>query len=245
MRHYFAFVIVGVSCMGCAPVVPPTDDAVAGLPREVTSNQRAPTSNVGSTRPVAESSATTEAVLPVKKTHPLVARRQIENMGLLMIELQRIPLDVKRKRALMSDGMRELGGRTFFEKAIEQNILGIDVLPLLVAEYSSDRAPLADEFAALPLLADVHCSYATPKAKDLLRALNSKGSNRCVVIAPNARNWRNFEDRGVPVFWSDDDSAVWLTADDARRQFGITQGEWNDPAGQVLGKKAPFQHLAE
>ena len=71
--------------------------------------------------------------------------------------------------------------------------------------------------------------------------LTRTGSDRCVILTFNSRNWQNYPDLGVIVLWSDGDIAEWLTFEEARQEWGITRAEWEDPAGQLFGRKAPFQ----
>jgi hypothetical protein len=87
------------------------------------------------------------------------------------------------------------------------------------------------------------CSYTSPMGGEIGKVM--MGRESVVTITWNAQNWRNAEGKKVPVFWSDDDQAQWLTFEEAQSRFGITAEEWADPAGKLFGKKAPFQHTYE
>jgi hypothetical protein len=89
-----------------------------------------------------------------------------------------------------------------------------------------------------------NCSYTAPRANELLRVMQFSGRDRCVLVTFNSRNWGNYDMHGVVASWSDGQIG-WLTFEQARDEWGITQEEWADPAGKLFGKKAPFQHTFE
>lgn len=47
------------------------------------------------------------------------------------------------------------------------------------------------------------------------------------------------------MFWTDGDAPLWMSFDDAERDWGVTRAEWEDPAGRLYGKKAPFKFTCE
>jgi hypothetical protein len=145
--------------------------------------------------------------------------------------------------------LRKLGdvrGEKFYEAAFKARLLDDTLLGKLVSKNSTTDST-ADKIwidTAEPL-PEHSCSFTAPRADMLLEVLKLKGEQRCVVFCFNSRNWRNYPDHGVLVHFSDADIAEYMTFEDAHDNWGITEEEWDDPAGRLFGKKAPFQHTYE
>jgi hypothetical protein len=143
--------------------------------------------------------------------------------------------------------MNDHTGCEFWADCFEHGVLDPDLARKLVS-YSPKTGDSPVEALSLRegggRLSREHCSYTAPKASELLRVLNLKGSKRVVVITYNSRNWRNY-DESVVCVWSDSEFAERLTFDDASLRYGITRDEWDDPAGKLFGRKAPFQYTYE
>ena len=147
---------------------------------------------------------------------------------------------------LTSPEVQRHAGQDLYEVAFKRKLLKNSLIPKLVSLRS-----LTDQKAGTEWLDDNGefppnaCSYTAPKAGELADVLGRSGSDRCVVLTFNARNWRNYSDDSVIVLWSDDEIGEWFTFEEAEQEWGITEDEWADPAGMLFGKKAPFQFTYE
>lgn len=137
-----------------------------------------------------------------------------------------------------------LRGEQFWARALRDQVIDQDMLHKLCALTGPDMHPHREGFLSQTTKYQAWCSYTSPIAVEV-EGLFAKEKPRCVVVCFNARNWNNRPDLGVMVIWSDSEEPQWLTFEQARADWGITAEQWADPAGQLFGKKAPFQHTYE
>jgi len=166
-----------------------------------------------------------------------------KNAGELMMSLQISTLEDVKKKKLKA--MKEIAGRAFWSECLKQKVLDADLMSKLASlgsacgDTPSDGKWLDEEDGKLD---QRHCSYTSPKADQLLMALNLKGRKRSVVLTFDSRNWNNYGNRGVAVAWSDGENGEFMTAVAAEQQFKIAAEDWKDPAAKVIGVMSPFQH---
>jgi hypothetical protein len=170
---------------------------------------------------------------------------EVKQLGDLRWALDEIAADKAKHGKLKHAPNR--GGLSFYDFSLKNKLLESDVLGKIVSLTGPDakaESTVADHESGIPL-ADNNCSYTAPRADELLAVLKTSGAERTVIITFNARNWDNYPEHGVVVLWSDSSKGEWLTFEEARDEWGITEEEWADPAGKLFGKKAPFQHTYE
>ncbi|MCC6149009.1 MAG: hypothetical protein IT461_02065 [Planctomycetes bacterium] len=177
-------------------------------------------------------------------TGPLNPDAAGAGMSAVVSELQTASFDDGKKKKLRDKELGEKSGAAFFGAAIRLEILDPSITKWLVIPESGDAAADGAAVKASGELPAASCSYACPKARNLLVAMSGKGSKKKVVLCPNSRNWKRYGD-AVPVYFSDGNAPVKLTFDEAAKSFSITRDEWNDPAGKLFGKKAPFDMVGE
>jgi hypothetical protein len=140
----------------------------------------------------------------------------------------------------------DVRGEKFYEAAFKAKLLDEYLTDKLVSRNSeSDATADRDWITTNKPMPPNSCSYTAPRADMLLEVLMMKGDERCVVFCFNSRNWHNYPDHGVLVHFSDGDVAEYMTFEDAHENWGITEEEWEDPAGKLFGKKPPFHHTYE
>ncbi|MBP9891766.1 MAG: hypothetical protein KBG84_07640 [Planctomycetes bacterium] len=165
-------------------------------------------------------------------------------MSAVVAELQSSMVEDRKKKMLRHKDIVDTSGAAFFGAAIKAEVLDTSITKFLVIPESGDTAADGAAVKVSGNLPASSCSYACPKASNLLAAMNAKGSKQKVVLCPNARNWKRYGDT-VPVYFSDGNAPVKLTFDEAAKTFNITRDEWDDPAGKLFGKKAPFDLMGE
>jgi hypothetical protein len=183
------------------------------------------------------------AVATLPKLVAAKAELDQKNAHELLFALQDATVDNKKKRAFNS--MQDKSGLDFWNECFKQDVIDRRLLSKVVSLGSAagDLPAKPQEFDARGLQAN-NCSFTSPRGRDVPLVLNLRGSKRAVVLTFDSRNWNNFRDKGVLVVWSEG-NPEWLTFENARSQYGITQAEWDDPVGQLFGKKAPFQYTHE
>jgi len=181
------------------------------------------------------------------ENHALKARLDIKQLGDLLVCLQMIQTDERSRKKLRDAKYADKRGREFWEFAFRAKLIEYELLPKLVSLNSAQDTKASPDFidAEEGKLDALHCSYTAPIVKELLHSMSAKGADRRILVCFNARNWNNYPDQGVLVLWSGGDLPVYMTAEEAKRDWGITAEEWADPAGKLFGKKAPFQHTYE
>jgi hypothetical protein len=179
------------------------------------------------------------AVATIPKLEEAKTKLEVKQVTDIREAFNHLSIDNQRKRELPNMG--DASGRKFYEEAFQRGVLDLDLAPKLAALNGTDTS--IQPSAASHALPPGNCSYTAPSAKGLLRVLASADS--VVLVTFNSRNWNNYPDKGVIVAWTNQPEATWLTFEQANAQFGITRDEWNDPAGKLFGKKAPFQHTYE
>jgi hypothetical protein len=181
-------------------------------------------------------------ILAVAVTPKLGAAKEkleLKQMGDLEAGLRQIARDDAKKKRLKGPTLANAKGADFWNGCLENGLLDRELGRKLTSLNGTEQA---SEGVPLPASA---ISYTSPKGSDLLVVMTSKSSKRCVVFTWNSRNWRNLGGDQVPVVWSDGEMPVYMTFDEAQSDWGITRAEWDDPAGQLFGTKAPFQNTYE
>ncbi|CAG0995426.1 hypothetical protein PLCT2_02720 [Planctomycetaceae bacterium] len=163
-----------------------------------------------------------------------------KNMGELKMSLELITVeDVSKKKVR---AMKEISGRAFWSECLKAKVIDAEMLGKLASlgsacgDTPSDGKWLDEETGKLD---QRHCSYTSPKAEQLMVALNLKGSKRCVLFAFDSRNWNNYGKKGVLVAWSEGD-ADFLTENDLVEVWKHPADNWKDPAGKIIGQLKPF-----
>ncbi|MCC7510406.1 MAG: hypothetical protein IT464_13680 [Planctomycetes bacterium] len=185
------------------------------------------------------------AVATVPKINAAKNKLELKQLGDLETGLRNIAVDNAKKMSLKNPTLADASGRDFYERAFKKKLLD-DGLVNKICSLNSSDSPADKSFidggGSLP---STSCSYTAPRGGELLSLMIRKGSKRTVLITFNSRNWNNYANDGVPVVWSDGETPVFMTFDEAQRDWGITRAEWDDPAGKLFGKKAPFDHTYE
>lgn len=176
-----------------------------------------------------------------------IHKLEVKQLGDLQAPLLEVAADESKAAQLQTDEIREARGAEFYEALLQARLLEDSMVSKLVSlktttDRKADKAWLDEPDGKMP--ADA-CSYTGPAAGELVELLNRKGDQRVVLITFNARNWNNYPDHGIVVFWTDGDVAEFLPFEYFEENYGITEEEWADPAGKLFGKKAPFQHTYE
>lgn len=184
------------------------------------------------------------AVATVPKLAEAKVKLEIKQLGDLHNGMQNIAVDGSKKMHLKKS-LAEASGREFYEKALNRQLLDSMLAKKLCSLNGTDTATDSSFIDGNGSLSANSCSYTAPKGGELLSLMARKGSKRTVLITFNSRNWNNYPNDGVPVVWSDGEAPVFMTFDEAQRDWGITRAEWDDPAGKLFGKKAPFDHTYE
>ncbi len=155
-----------------------------------------------------------------------------------------VVMEMHRAREL-PQRVRNAKGRELYEAAVQEGVWPPE-LHWLVVSLNGPDSPVGSRphNAAMPIGKN-NCSYTGPYGRDIAQLWGRKGADRRVVITFNGRNWNNYPEEGVIVFWSDADRASWLTFEEAERDWGITWDEWSNPSEKLLGKKAPFEFTHE
>jgi len=167
------------------------------------------------------------------------------NMSEVISQLQMIATDDKKKQLVRTGSeLKDATGATFFGAALKLEVVDDVIIKFLVIPDSGDGVADKAAVKSSGSLPAQSCSYASPKGQDLMSAMNAKGSKRKVLLCPNSRNWKRYGDT-VPVYFSDGNAPVKLAFDEAAKSFNITRDEWDDPAGKLFGKKAPFDMVGE
>lgn len=175
------------------------------------------------------------------------AKLEVKQLGDLMAALEALPSDPAKADVLMGESVRDERGEGFYEALLKQGLLDDALLSKLVSlnsktDAKADKSWLDEPSRRMP---DNACSYTGPVARALVDVMGLKGDDRAVLITFNARNWNNYPNHGIVVFWTDADAAEFLPFEYFEANYGITEKEWADPAGKLFGKKAPFQYTYE
>ncbi|MCB9933341.1 MAG: hypothetical protein H6841_07965 [Planctomycetes bacterium] len=180
------------------------------------------------------------AVAVIPKLTEAKNKLEVKQMADLQAGLQNLAVDQSKSRRLNMPPLREARGEQLWMLLLQEELIDQRLSKKLVSLNSRTDTP-----QAAPTQGGNHCSYTLPEARSLLTVMNKRGSERCVVVTFNSRNWNNYPEAGVPCIWSDNAVVSWLTFEDAQRDWGITADEWADPGGKLLGKKPPFQFTHE
>jgi hypothetical protein len=179
------------------------------------------------------------AVATVPKLAEAQQKLEIKQVGDQVAALQSVAADDMKKRKLRRHG--ELAGAELWSAMLRDDMVDGALTPRLVSLNTTTDTPASSPHSVGPN----NCSYTLPRGDQLMRVMGRRGGERTVLITFNSRNWNNYPNQGVVVQWSDSEMAEWMTFEQAQADWGITQAEWNDPAGKLFGKKAPFQHTYE
>lgn len=180
------------------------------------------------------------AVMP--KLTEAKTKLEVKQLNDLQAGLQNIAADASKKRKLHSKTLKDTRGERFWTNALEQEVIDDGLAPRMTSLLSHTDTALQNYRGGTPVPAGSFVSYTAPRSDQLLSAMSRKGDNRCVLITWNSRNWNNQGGDRVPVVWSDEHSAKWMTFGEANVDWNITREEWDDPANKLFGKKAPFEY---
>ncbi len=179
------------------------------------------------------------AVATVPKLHDARSKLEAKQIADVRNALQYLSFNQTHMRSLQQ--VPEARGHAFYDLALREGVLDPGLAPKLTSLNGKDIAlPASAAGSGLPAQS---CSYTAPGSHGLEVTMSS--SDSFAVVTFNSRNWNNYPKNGVLIAWNDKPEATWLTFEQANTRFGITQEEWNDPAGKLYGKKAPFQHTYE
>lgn len=167
-----------------------------------------------------------------------------EDMIAIYEHFIRVAADAERRKKLAEMRAESWAGAKFFAEGVRQEVFDREIVPLLAIPGGPDHKADPDRVAESGEIPVECCSYCSPPANRFLVNLKLRGTQRCVVMCPNARNWVLF-DGSVPMFVSDKVDVQWLTWEDFSVDYDITAEDWADPAGKLFGKKAPFQFTYE
>ncbi|MCA8911801.1 MAG: prepilin-type N-terminal cleavage/methylation domain-containing protein [Planctomycetes bacterium] len=165
------------------------------------------------------------------------------NMGKLHSALQSAVTDPGFKKRFSSNDNKDKAGREFFEVLFQTGALGGEDLDNVISlgggDAMADRANLGKEFK----LDASSCSITAPRMGEFQQLLQAR--ERKVLFCFNSRNWHNYDSLsyGTLVAWSDGE-VEYLTYEDVKERYDISEEEWNDP-GELIGKKAPFDKTYE
>ena len=178
------------------------------------------------------------AVLPTL----LSAKADLEKkqMGELKQALEQATIENKNKTKFKE--MKEKAGRAFWNDCFKFNIIDKDMIKKIVCMGSEAGDSAADSAVfeeGQKGLEEGNCSYTSPKGIELTSVINLKGSNKCVIITFDSRNWNSYKDKGVLCAWSEGDTD-YIDQAGAEQQYKIDRASWEKPDTQVLGSKKPF-----
>lgn len=178
---------------------------------------------------------------------PSIHKLEVKQLGDLQAALKEVAHDPTRAAQLQDEAVRELRGAAFYEailkcRVIEDRYLSKLVSLRSVTDFKADKSWIEESGGRMPANT---CSYTGPVAGTLAELLARKGEARVVLITFNSRNWNNYPDHGVIIFWTESDTAEFLPFEYFEEHYGITADEWADPAGKLFGKKAPFEFTYE
>ena len=188
-------------------------------------------------------------ILAVAVTPKLTEARtklELKQMEDLRSGLLNIVVDSSKRVKLAKDKqIKDTRGEEFWIAALENGVIDEQLAPRLTSLMSTNETSLRDYRTGDGIPSGMHVSFTAPKANEMMAVMNRRGTKRCVVITWNSRNWKNENGDRVPVVWSDEESPMWMTFEEAQRDWGITRAEWDDPRGHLFGKKEPFQFTFE
>lgn len=185
------------------------------------------------------------AVAVIPKLAQASAKLEVKQVGDLMQAIQQIPIDNKKKRELQGATLKDAKGQKFYEQCIKKKLLDSEIAGKLVSLNSKVDSKAGTEWIESGEMPANSCSYTSPKGSDLLSVLNSKGTNKTVVLTFNSANWGNYDNEGVIIYWSDSDTAEYMTADKASSDFNIDATTFKDNPKDVIGNKKPFNRTYE
>ncbi|MBK9973669.1 MAG: prepilin-type N-terminal cleavage/methylation domain-containing protein [Planctomycetes bacterium] len=187
------------------------------------------------------------AVAVIPKLAQASAKLEIKQVGDLMQAIQQIPIDNRKKRELQSATMKDAKGQKFYELAIKKKLLDPEVINKLVSLNSKVDTKAGTEWIESGDMPANSCSYTSPKGGELLQVLNAKGTTKTVVLTFNSNNWTNYENEGVIIYWSDADTAEYMTSDMANTSYNIDTETFKDAARakDIIGNKKPFNRTYE
>ncbi len=185
------------------------------------------------------------AVAVIPKLAQASAKLEVKQIGDLMQAIQQIPIDNKKKKTLTEAALKDAKGQKFYEQCIKKKLLDPEVVNKLVSLNSKVDSKAGTDWIESGEMPPNSCSYTSPKGSDLLSVLNSKGAQKTVVLTFNSQNWNNYENEGVIVYWSDGDTAEYMTADNASSQWNIDATTFKERPNDVIGNKKPFNRTYE
>lgn len=185
------------------------------------------------------------AVAVIPKLAQASAKLEVKQVGDLMQAIQQIPIDNKKKRELQGSTLKDAKGQKFYELCIKKKLLDPEVVNKLVSLNSKVDTKAGTDWIESGEMPANSCSYTSPKGSDLLSVLNSKGNQKTVVLTFNSANWSNYENEGVIIYWSDADTAEYMTADNASSSWNIDAATFKDNAKDIIGNKKPFNRTYE
>ena len=181
------------------------------------------------------------AVAVIPRLTEASSKLEKKQVGDIMQAIQQIPIDQKNKQRLQSAHIKETKGYKFFEACIKNKILDTEILSKLVSLNSKTDTKAGAEWVESGEMPETSCSYTAPKAGDLLKIMGWKGAQKTIILCFNERNWNNYDDEGVLCYWSEGDTADFITAEDAQATYNIDKTTWAAPS-EIIGQKKPFNN---
>ncbi len=185
------------------------------------------------------------AVAAIPKLTDAKSKLELKQLGDLKAGMQQISVDGAKLNKLKGKDLSSAAGRDFYEAAFKAKLLDDRLLNRMCTLNGTDTPADPGFLSSDGSLPATSCSYTAPRGGELLSVMSRRAHMRTVLITFNSRNWNNYPNDGVPVVWSNADAPAFMTFEEAENDWGITRAEWDDPAGKLFGKKAPFDHTYE
>lgn len=172
------------------------------------------------------------------------AHLEVKQMGDIRAALDQAFADERFLK--LAESEPDVRGERMWARLIQERLIDEGNIGKLVSLNSpTDVKPYREDVMGGRPTSEPWCSYTAPSLGKLRKLYGHGGDDRAVLITFNARNWNNYPDEGIVVFWTDADVAEFLPFEYFEENYGITEEEWADPAGKLFGKKAPFQYTYE
>ena len=187
------------------------------------------------------------AVAVIPKLTEAQNKLEIKQVGDIMSGFQNIAADGTKRAKLSKDKkVKDTKGAKFYEAAFKYGILDESLISKVVGLNSTDVKAGTEWLEGDAEMPANSVSYTAPKASKLMEVMKMKGKQRTIILTFNSRNWANYGDKGVIVQWSDNQTAEYLTIDQAVEDpWNLDEKAWNENPQEIIGEKAPFDHTYE
>lgn len=152
----------------------------------------------------------------------------------------------KGKRAL--NKAKDKAGYQLYGLLFKKKLLEAELLDKVVSgggpDVAADQTVIDNDDVEFT---ENNCSYTAPKASKLSTVISKSGSKQTVVITFNARNWNNYDDKGVIMMLSSSSTPEYRMAEDldedeiAEKGWEIDKDSFKNP-DEVIGQKKPFDN---